>query len=84
MLMGGKDVTSCTPPSSNRRKHPPNPQGVHEVAQMLMGGKDVAFVDCVKGDDGPSHKSIKQARFGVRTRWPQRPPKARPNLGNSL
>lgn len=33
---------------------------MHEVAQLLMGGKDVAMINCVKEDDGPGHKAIKQ------------------------
>lgn len=38
------------------------PRGVREVASMLMGGGDVASVDCVRDEDGPGHKSIKQVR----------------------
>lgn len=39
------------------------PRGVREVASMLMGGGDVANVDCVRDEDGPGHKSIKQVRL---------------------
>ena len=39
---------------------PPSAQGVKDVAQMLMGGRQVTVVNCVKEDDGPGHKSIKQ------------------------
>ena len=38
------------------------PPGVQDVARMLMGGRDPTVINCVKEDDGPGHKAIKQAR----------------------
>lgn len=32
---------------------------------MLMGGREVTVVNCVKEDDGPGHKAIKQVRRGA-------------------
>lgn len=45
------------------------PQGVREVAAIMMGGgkggQGVASIDCVKGDDGPGHKAIRQEHLVV-------------------
>ena len=45
---------------------PPSAQGVKDVAQMLMGGRQVTVVNCVKEDDGPAHRLCRALCF-VRT-----------------